>query len=168
VDRDIDWVHPKIQSKTCARTFSRRDRRAHGFRHGLRQGAAAARQAPAACTGSVIYSCSMSTTISCATARLDDVPAMTGFLSAIPNSEELAKLLRSREAISSRAYDDETFTARFVASDGRVVKCFVVTDVTIDQAEMIAAACLDISVFEESRFREAVALSLGPTFEPAG
>jgi hypothetical protein len=110
----------------------------------------------------------MSTTISCATAQLDDAAALAGFLSAIPNSEDLAKLLHSREPITSRAYDDETWTARFVASDGRVVKCFAVTDVTIDQAEMIAAACLDISVFEESRFREAVLDALGPTFEPGG
>jgi hypothetical protein len=109
----------------------------------------------------------MSTRISCAAARLDDAVAMAGFLSAIPNSEALAQLLRKGEGLSSRAYDDETWTARFVSSDGQVVKCFAVTDITIDQAEMIAAACADNPTLDESDFREAVAQSLGPTFDPA-
>jgi hypothetical protein len=42
-----------------------------------------------------------------------------------------------------------------------------VTDITIDQAEMIAAACIDIPALDEIGFREAVAQSLGPTFDPA-
>jgi hypothetical protein len=109
----------------------------------------------------------MSTTISCATARLDDAAAMARFLSTIPNSEALAKVLRNGGAVSSRAYDDETWTARFVASDGQVVTCFAVTDITIDQAEMIAAACIAIPALDEIGFREAVAQSLGPTFDPA-
>jgi hypothetical protein len=109
----------------------------------------------------------MSTTISCATARLDDAAAMASFLSTIPNSEALAKVLQNGAAVSSRAYDDETWTARFVASDGRVVTCFAVTDITIDQAEMIAAACIDIPALDEIGFREVVAQSLGPTFDPA-
>jgi hypothetical protein len=113
------------------------------------------------------YNRPMSTRISCATARLQDASEMTKFLVGIPNSEELAKVLRDRESVSSRAYDDETWTARFVASDGQVVKCFAVTDITIDQAEMIAAACTDILACDEAEFREAVAQSLGPTFESA-
>lgn len=109
----------------------------------------------------------MSTKISCATVLLDDAEAMARFLSAIPNGEELAKVLHSKGTVSSRAYDDETWTARFVASDGRVVKCFAVTDITIDQAEMIAAACTENPALDEEGFREAVAQSLGPTFDPA-
>ena len=109
----------------------------------------------------------MSTRISCATARLHDAAGMAKFLVGIPNGEELAKVLRDRESVSSRAYDDETWTARFVASDGQVVTCFAVTDITIDQAEMIAAACIDNPALDEIGFREAVALSLGPTFDPA-
>jgi len=109
----------------------------------------------------------MSTRISCASARLDDTAAMTHFLTAIPNGEVLGQLLHAGEPVSSRAYDDETWTARFVASDGRVVKCFAVTDITIDQAEMIAAACVDNTALDEADFRVAVAQSLGPTFDPA-
>jgi hypothetical protein len=109
----------------------------------------------------------MSTNISCQTALLLDAKGMAGFLAAIPNSEELAKVLRTQEAVSTRAYDDETWTARFVASDGVRVKCFAVTDVTIDQSEMIAAAGIDILACDEDAFREAVARSLGPTLDSA-
>lgn len=92
---------------------------------------------------------------------------MAKFLSAIPNGEQLSRVLHSRETVSSRAYDDDTWTARFVVSDGHIVRCFAVTDITIDQAEMIAAACVGISVVDEAHFREVVAESLGPTFDPA-
>jgi hypothetical protein len=110
----------------------------------------------------------MSTKISLAMAPLHDAAAMATFLAAIPNSEELAKVLQERESVSSRAYDDETWTARFVGSDGQIVKCFAVTDITIDQAEMIAAAEIDIVNCDEAGFREVVAQSLGPTFDPGG
>jgi hypothetical protein len=107
----------------------------------------------------------MNTRISFATARLDDAAAMAKFLSGIPNGEELGKVLQIGEPVSSRAYDDETWTARFVVSDGRAVQCFAVTDITIDQAEMIAAACIDIPGLGEAGFREVVAQSLGPTID---
>jgi hypothetical protein len=113
----------------------------------------------------MIYSRTMSAKISFATARLDDAAAMAEFLSRIPNGEELGKVLQNRQAVSSRAYDDETWTARFVDSDGRVVRCFAVADITIDQAEMIAAACIDVPALDEAGFREVVAQSLGPTVD---
>ena len=92
---------------------------------------------------------------------------MAAFIAPIPNGEELGKVLQQREAVTSRAYDDETWTARFVVSDGDVVKCFEVTDITIDQAEMIAAVSLDSAAWSEAGFRDAVALALGPAFDPA-
>ena len=104
--------------------------------------------------------------ISMATARLADPAAMAQFLSPIPNSDQLAKVLDERKIVSSRAYDDETWTARFVASDGDVVKCFTVTGITIDQAEMIAAVCIDISAWQETEFREVVQRVLAPIPDP--
>ena len=115
--------------------------------------------------GPVIYSRMVNAKISFATARLDDAAEVATFLSGIPNGEELGKVLQNREAVSSRAYDDETWTARFVASDGHVVKCFAVADITIDQAEMIAAAYIEIPELDEVGFREVVAQSLGPTID---
>ncbi len=109
----------------------------------------------------------MSTRISFTTAMLEDAQAMAVFLLGIPNSEDLAKILHDGHAVSSRAYDDATWTARFVSSDGSTVKCFKVTDITIDQAEMIAAVCPDLAGLDEAAFREAVVLALGPTFDPA-
>jgi hypothetical protein len=109
----------------------------------------------------------MSTKISMTTARLDEPAAMAEFLSAIPNGDRLGKVLEDRGALSSRAYDDETWTARFVASDGHVVKCFAVSDITIDQAEMIAAVGLDLAATDDIAFREMVEQALGPTYDPA-
>jgi hypothetical protein len=105
----------------------------------------------------------MSTKISVAMARLDDPAAMAEFLSPIPNGEQLGKALENRSPVTSRAYADDAWTGRFVASDGHVVKCFTVTEITIDQAEMIAAVCIDIHAWDESVFREAVEQALGPT-----
>jgi hypothetical protein len=109
----------------------------------------------------------MSTRIRSSSARLDDAAAMDKFLLDIPNSDDLARLLRADKPVTSRAYDDETGTARFVVSDGHCVKCFAVTDITIDQAEMIAAACIDAAAWDEDTFREAVVQSLGPTLDAA-
>ena len=96
-------------------------------------------------------------------ARLDDPGEMARFLAPIPNGDKLAQLLRTGEAVSSRAYEDETGTARFVAGDGRIVTCFAVVDITIDQAEMIAAAVTDLSTLGAVEFERRVAIALGPT-----
>ena len=74
-------------------------------------------------------------------AHLDNQAEMAQFLAPIPNAAELAKVLAAREPITTRAFEDEVFTARFVASDGSVVHCHTIPDITIDQAEMIAVAC---------------------------
>jgi hypothetical protein len=79
--------------------------------------------------------------IAVAEARIDDPSAMASFLAPIPNSGELAALLAKKELLNTRAYDDETQTARFVISDGNIAICFAVTDITIDQAELITIAC---------------------------
>jgi hypothetical protein len=107
----------------------------------------------------------MSTKITMAIARLDDGDAMARFLAPIPNGERLAEVLEDRHPLASRAYDDETWTARFVSSDATEVKCFTVSDITIDQAEMIAAACPDIGELELDEFRRTVEQALGPTLD---
>jgi GH24 family phage-related lysozyme (muramidase) len=96
-----------------------------------------------------------------ASARLDDDSAMAIFLAPIPNSEQLAAVLANNEPVSTRAYDDETGTARFVESDGHVAKCFTVTDITIDQAEMIETECEATSAWDDKAFEDAVARALG-------
>ena len=114
------------------------------------------------------YRSVVSTTISLTTARLGDLEAMADFLAPIPNGDQLGKVLDARGAVSSRAYDDDTWTARFVGSDGRMVKCFTVSDITIDQAEMIAATEVDIVAVDEAAFRVLVKEALGPTVDTVG
>ena len=101
-----------------------------------------------------------------ATALLADAAAMARFLSPIPNGDRLAEILGNGKPISSRAYDDDTWTARFVASDGVSVKCFTVSDVTIDQAEIIAAVSLDFSSWQEADFCDMVRRVLAATPDP--
>jgi hypothetical protein len=103
--------------------------------------------------------------ITVAAARLDDAADMARFLAPIPNAEGLAALLRAHETISTRAYDDATQTARFVVSDGKITRCFTVEDLTIDQAEMIAATSEEMHAWDESTFRLAVEEALGNAFD---
>jgi hypothetical protein len=104
--------------------------------------------------------------VSMATALLADAAAMARFLAPIPNGDRLAKILGDGKPISSRAYDDDTWTARFVASDGVSVKCFTVIDVTIDQAEIIASVSLDFSSWQEDDFRDMVQRVLAAAPDP--
>jgi hypothetical protein len=95
------------------------------------------------------------------TARLDNEAEMAKFLSPIPEGDQLAKVLEGREPVSTRAYEDKARIARFVESDGNVVMCFSVSDLTIDQAEMIEAQWEQICALDESLFHEVVAQALG-------
>jgi hypothetical protein len=99
--------------------------------------------------------------ISTTSARLGDGSAMAQFLSPIPDSDRLAGLLGKGEPLSTRAYDDESQTARFVESDGNTVMCFTVAGITIDQAEMIEIECEDMGAIDETAFHEAVSRALG-------
>jgi hypothetical protein len=108
----------------------------------------------------------MDQTILTTSARLDDDAGMLKFLSPIPNGDQLATLFEHRKPVSTRAYDDESFTARFVLSDGITAMCFTVPNVTIDQAEMIAAQCEGRHAWGSDAFEEAVAVALEGTLEP--
>lgn len=94
-------------------------------------------------------------------ARLDDDADMARFLAPIPNGGELAKILKAGTPASTRAYEDETRTARYVESDGHLVACFTVSDITIDEAEMIEAAWEGISSLDEAAFQTTVARIMG-------
>lgn len=104
----------------------------------------------------------MSKVITFASAKLIDQNDMAAFLSPIPNGAQLGDVLANRKPISTRAYDDETRTARYVKSDGIVVTCFTLADVTIDQAEIVAAACEGTPVSNPQEFQDLVELALGP------
>ncbi len=103
----------------------------------------------------------MSKIVTFASANLANQNDMAAFLSAIPNGAQLGKILENKKPISTRAYDDDPQIALFVSSDGNVVNCFTVADVTIDQAELIAAACELTPVSNAQAFQNLVELALG-------
>ena len=103
--------------------------------------------------------------IAVAEARIDDPSVMASFLAPIPNNGELAALLAKKEPLNTRAYDDETQTARFVISDGNIAICFAVTDITIDQAELITIACEESNEWGAASFPEAASRALGEPVE---
>ena len=103
--------------------------------------------------------------ISIAESRIDDPRAMASFLAPIPNNTELAALLAKKEPVNTRAYDDENQTARFVVSDGNIAICFTVTDITIDQAELITIACEESNEWDAASFPEAASRALGEPVE---
>ena len=105
--------------------------------------------------------------IAVAEARIDDPSAMASFLAPIPNNGELAALLAKKELLNTRAYDDETQTARFVISDGNIAVCFAVADITIDQAELITIACEESNEWGAESFPEAASRALGEPVERA-
>lgn len=100
--------------------------------------------------------------ISATNARLEDAAQMARFLAPIPNADSLKALLLERKIVSTRTYDDEEMIARFVRSDGTIVACYTVKDVTIDEGEMIAAQCELLDLWDAESFSRAVHVALDP------
>jgi hypothetical protein len=99
-------------------------------------------------------------------ARLDDAAQMAAFLAPIPNADKLELLLQERKVVSTRAYEDEAMAARFVRSNGELVTCYTVREVTIDESEMIAAQCELLDDWNVGSFSGAVHLALDPDVPP--
>jgi hypothetical protein len=99
-------------------------------------------------------------------AQLEDAGSMTAFLAPMPNSDGLRALLMQRRSVTTRTYDDDAMLARFVRSDGNTVACYAVQEVTIDEAEMIAAQCELLADWDFERFAAAVHVALDPGTEP--
>ena len=95
-------------------------------------------------------------------AKLDDAAQMALFLAPIPNAGSLKTLLMERKVVSTRIYDDDEMLARFVRSDGTIVACYTVKEVTIDEAEMIAAQCELLDAWNLEKFSRAVHVALDP------
>jgi hypothetical protein len=93
--------------------------------------------------------------------HLADRQALSKFLATVPNSEGLAQLLLTETPQNTRAFDDDAQVARFVISDGAVVTCFTVENITIDQAELITLACEEGDTWDEAFFRQALAHVVG-------
>jgi hypothetical protein len=95
-------------------------------------------------------------------ARLDDPAEMAAFLGSIPDAAGLEALLMERRIVSTRTFDDDALIARFVRSNGSLVACYTVEEVTIDEAEMIAAQCELLDEWNLESFSRAVHVALDP------
>jgi hypothetical protein len=95
-------------------------------------------------------------------ANFADAAQMAIFLASIPDADELAALLMERKVVSTRTFDDDAMIARFVRSNGAIVACYTVQDVTIDEAEMIAAQCELLEDWNVESFSRAVHVALDP------
>ena len=95
-------------------------------------------------------------------AILADQAQMGVFLAPIPNADSLEALLMERRVVSTRTYEDDAMIARFVRSNGTTVACYTVEDVTIDEAEMIAAQCELLDDWNVENFSRAVHAALDP------
>ena len=98
------------------------------------------------------------TKIYSAYALLNDQAAMTALLAPIKDSDELLSMLRrAKSPCLTQGYDPETRIARYVAFDGKLVACYSVTDISLQQAAEIRALCDEVAVFNDTTIAIAAA-----------
>jgi hypothetical protein len=93
-------------------------------------------------------------------ARLNDAAAVNELLAPMRDREALKRKLRPGFRGHKYAYDLHTRTARYLLTNGEVVACYSVTDVSLEQATMIAAACDDLIEWSMRTFQATVARAL--------
>ena len=96
-----------------------------------------------------------------ACAMLNDEKAMQALLAPVPNSEGLRRVLKPGHSMRTQIYWKETSKAHYVLCDGKEVRLWTVTDVTLQQAATIAAKCDDIKEWDAEQFHAAVSRALG-------
>jgi hypothetical protein len=107
----------------------------------------------------------MTTKIFDATARLDDVNALNTLLAPMRDGANLKKKLRPGYRGHKYFYDQQSHTARYLLTNGDVVACYSVTEVSLGEAKAIAARCEGIHEWCMTAFRTAVEQALGAKFE---
>ena len=98
--------------------------------------------------------------IAVAEARIDDPSAMASFLAPIPNNGELAALLAKKELLNTRAYDDETQTARF--------RCGAIAGLQSHRSPRTAVSVDDMDAFLSRLHAKAVAILTRDDSDPNG
>jgi hypothetical protein len=107
----------------------------------------------------------MTTKIFDAMARLDDATALNALLAPMRDGATLRKKLRPGFRGHKYFYDRHTHTARYLLTNGDVVACYSVTDVSLGEAKAIAARCEGIDEWSMTAFQAAVERALGVEFE---
>jgi hypothetical protein len=107
----------------------------------------------------------MTTKIFDASARLDDPTALNALLAPLRGGDMLKKRLRPGYRGHKYFYDEHTHTARYLLTNGDVVACYGVVEVSLGEAKAIAARCECISEWCMTAFRAAVERALGAETE---
>jgi len=99
-------------------------------------------------------------------ARLDDEAGIETFLKETPNPDALRPILKPGEKRRIEHYDKNKRTARYLLLNGEWFVCFVVTDITLSQAQDIARQTDLLVDWSVPKFREAVGRALNLYFPP--
>jgi hypothetical protein len=95
-----------------------------------------------------------------AAVQADDLAAVATLISVIPQNEELAAKLTTREKGWGAAYEREPRIAHYVVTNGQIAMRFSVFDVTEDEMREIARACESLDDWSASTFQETVSRTL--------
>jgi hypothetical protein len=79
----------------------------------------------------------MQGSISMAAANLGDVQALENLLAPIPNNQQLREVLKPGFAGSVDIYHAATRVVRYVRADGKLAVCFILTDVSQQEAQAV-------------------------------
>ena len=99
-----------------------------------------------------------------AAARLDDAEAIERFLASMPHSEALRPMLHPGAKHRFEQYDKETSTVRYLLIDGAWFVCFVVTGISLGDAQAIARQVRHMVEWSTPNFHAAVERALNVTF----
>jgi hypothetical protein len=93
-------------------------------------------------------------------ARLNDAAALNELLAPMRDSAALKRKLRPGFRGHQYTYDLHTRIARYLLTNGEIVACYSVTEVSLGEAKTIAAACDELTEWSMRNFQAAVARAL--------
>jgi hypothetical protein len=94
--------------------------------------------------------------VSSALARLGDAAALHELLAPLRDGAALKRKLRLGFRGHKYTYDARMRVARCLLSNGEVVACYSVMEVSLEEAKLIAMACEDLREWSLSNFHRAV------------
>jgi hypothetical protein len=98
--------------------------------------------------------------ISSVLAHLGDAAALDELLAPLRDSAAIKRKLRLGFRGHKYTYDGQTRIARCLLTNGEIVACYSVTEVSLEEAKMIAVACEDLSEWSIRTFEAAVVRAL--------
>lgn len=81
-----------------------------------------------------------------AAANLTDASALDRLLSPIPNNQPLRDSLQPGFAGSADIYHAQSRTGRYLRADGKLVVCFILTDVSQQEAQAVGTALENVKL----------------------